>query len=103
MFNFPILAEHLTKNKLGNKAFFNLTEAEINDVCHAVIASINDNAGYTVPYIKDDVLVLPVNIHPQFKYWENGQSLLKTLQGMDANAEIIEKYCPAQDREGLKR
>ena len=45
------------------------------------------------PYIKNETLVIPVNVDLKYKYWtKSGQSLIKTLIELNASEEMISRY-----------
>lgn len=46
-----------------------------------------------MPYIDSHgVLIIPFDSDPKYHYWSGGQSLIQTLQELNASQEVIEKY-----------
>ena len=48
---------------------------------------------YPKPYLVNDELRIPNNCYPKYKWWMSGQTVLATLQELEASDKIIEKYC----------
>lgn len=102
MFDLKSIGAWLMENKLMDKPFSQFDEGQIVGLCQKVVESIT-NPAVTAPAIVNDVLILGPTVPQKYKWWAGGQSILKTLEEMGAPAHIIEKYCPARDREGMKK
>lgn len=102
MFNLKQVGAWLIENDLMERPFNQFDENQITGLCHVVVESITDPA-ITAPELINDTLVLGPTVHPKYKWWDGGQSIFKTLTEMGAPAHVIEKYCPAADREGMKK
>jgi len=105
MFDLIKVGSYLSENKLWNIPFALWTEQDIENFCIQVVNAIVDESLLTAPHInKNNELVIPINVHPSFKYWlKEGHSLRDMLKKIDAPKDIMEKYCPARDREGLQK
>jgi hypothetical protein len=102
MFDLKSIGAWLIENELMDKPFNQFDETQITDLCECVVNSITDPA-MNAPAIVNDQLVLPPTVPQKYKWWAGGQSLFETLTEMGAPAHVIEKYCPARDREGMER
>lgn len=100
MINLPAIAAYLEENNMWDVNFRSMDEFQIKDFAYAVMMASEHKA---IPYIEDETLYLPPNVHPDFKYWQGGQSIKETLEQINAPHEMIEKYCPKKDDDGLER
>lgn len=100
-FDLPKIAQWMMDQGLMERAFLDFTRAEVIAICEKIHEEtiIYD---YTPPYIKDGSLFISENAHPIYRYWTpGGQALEITLRGMGVSEEMIEKYSPKQDGEGI--
>jgi len=44
------------------------------------------------PYIKNKSLIIPSQCHPKYKYWDGGQTVLDSLDEIEADEVVKEKY-----------
>ena len=59
------------------------------DKVKAVLASVQ------APYIDEHgILVIPFSCSPKFRWWGGGQTILETLQELNASPEVIAMYGP---------
>jgi hypothetical protein len=102
MFDLKQVGAWLIENDLMDKPFNQFDEGQIVGLCQQVVESITDPS-VTAPAIVNDVLILGPTVPQKYKWWDGGQSLFETLTEMEAPAHVIEKYCPASDREGMAK
>lgn len=58
-----------------------------------IIKELKDTQEANKPYIDEHgILVIPFSCSPKFRWWAGGQTILETLQELNASPEVIAMY-----------
>lgn len=92
-FDLKNLAFFLTETGLMTKSFVDMDRAEILHFCEQVHCATTEGTGWRPPYLnQNDELVIPHDAPLKYRYWNEGQSIEKTLIEIGASGEIIKRY-----------
>lgn len=96
MINLTALADRLDSAGVLNKTFLACDRLEILAVCEAVFSCVGDEVpegGWKTPYIKDDELIVPHDVHPSYYWWTvGGKPIQEILVELDASFYMASNY-----------
>lgn len=103
MINLPMLAEKLQQAGLMDKSFSGCSRDEINMIITAVFSSVEPAdmpASYSKPYIDSrGDLVIGFDVHPDYRWWQNGKSIYETLIELEAPYSVAKKYVKCTEQQ----
>lgn len=101
MIDLNTIGEYITRKELWGRAFGDLSQGEMQDLCFAILEAVNHESGFEPPRIEKGGLIIPVKSPMKYRWWAGGQSIEKTLDELGASDEIKAKYIPTNAGKGI--